>query len=252
MPRIPGLRRIFRITDVRGRVRAGEIDDELRFHIECRVDELIARGTSEKEARAAAERDFGDWTRYRNDVLAVDHQYARELRMREFIESVWADLRQAWRSLRLQPGFATVAIVTLALGIGATTSVFSAVSGVLLRPLPYADADRIVHVGEREILKPGQGGTTSYDNFVDWRRLNHSFDAMGLYNTWQTTLTGRGDPERLQVAGVSAGMFDVFHVTPALGRRFVDSDNLVNAAAVAVVSFEFWRSRLGADPAAVG
>lgn len=252
MPRIPGLRRIFRIADGRGRVRTGEIDDELRFHIECRVDELIARGTPEHEARAAAERDFGDWTRYRNDVLAVDHQYARELRMREFIESVWTDLRQAWRSLRLQPGFAFVAVVTLALGIGATTSVFSAVSGVLLRALPYTNADRIVHVGEREILKPGQGGTTSYDNFLDWTKLNHSFDAMGLYNTWQPTLTGRGDPERVQVAGVSAGMFDVFHVTPAFGRRFVEADNVTNAADVAVVSYEFWRSRLGADPAAVG
>jgi putative ABC transport system permease protein len=172
--------------------------------------------------------------------------------MREFAESVWIDLRQAWRSLRLQPGFALIAVGTLALGIGATTSVFSAVSGVLLRPLAYANADRIVHLGERDTYEPGQGGNTSYDNFVDWRRLSRSFEAMGLYNTWQPTLTGRGDPERVQVAGVSAGMFDVFRVTPALGRRFVDSDNVDRAAAVAVVTHEFWRSHLGASPAAVG
>jgi putative ABC transport system permease protein len=172
--------------------------------------------------------------------------------MREFAESVWIDLRQAWRSLRLQPGFALIAVGTLALGIGATTSVFSAVSGVLLRPLAYANADRIVHLGERDTYEPGQGGNTSYDNFVDWRRLSRSFEAMGLYNTWQPTLTGRGDPERVQVAGVSAGMFDVFRVTPALGRRFVDSDNVDRAAAVAVVTHEFWRSHLGASPAAFG
>ena len=252
MSRIPGIRRIFRIGAAAGRVRADEIDDELRFHIDCRVDELTARGVPTDETRAAAEREFGDWTRYRNNVLAVNRQFARELQMREFIESVWADLRQAWRSLHAQPGFAFVAIVTLALGIGATTSVFSAVRGVLLRALPYANADHIVHLGEREILKPGQGGTTSYDNFVDWTRRSRSFEAMGLYNTWQPTLTGRGDAERVPVSGVSAGIFDVFHVAPFLGRRFVASDNVTGAASVAVVSYDFWRSRLGADPGVIG
>ena len=250
MPRIPGLQRIFRLAGPRASAR--DVDEELRFHIECRIDDLVAQGIQESAARIAAERDFGDWARYRSDVLAVDHQYVREVRMREFAASVWMDLRQAWRSLRLQPGFAFVAVGTLALGIGATTSVFSAVSGVLLRPLAYANADRIVHLGERDVYKPGQGGNTSYDNFVDWRRLNHSFEAMGLYNTWQPTLTGRGDPERVQVAGVSAGMFDVFRVTPALGRRFVDSDNVDGAASIAVVTHEFWRSHLGSSPAAVG
>jgi predicted permease len=252
MPRIPGLRRIFRIADARLRASAAEIEDELRFHIECRVDDLMARGVAGADAREIAARDFGDWARYRADVLAIDHQYARDIRMREFVESVASDLRHAWTSFGREPGFTCVAIVTLALGIGATTSVFSAVSGVLLRPLPYVSADRIVHVGERNALERGRGGTTSYDNFVDWMRLNRSFDAMGLYNTWQPTLTGRGDPERVPVAGVSAGMFAVFQVKPVLGRPFVATDNLNNSAAVAVVSYEFWRSHLGADPAAVG
>jgi predicted permease len=250
MARIPGLRRIFRIALPRADVRA--VDAELSFHIESRVAELVAQGIPEPAARIAAERAFGDRARYRRDVLVVDHQHAREVRMRELAESVWMDLRQSWRALRLQPGFALVAVGTLALGIGATTSVFSAVSGVLLRPLPYAHADRIVHLGERDANKPGRGGNSSYDNFVDWRRLSHSFEAMGLYNTWQPTLTDRGEPERVQVAGVSAGMFDVFHVTPTLGRRFVDTDNADGAAAVAVVTHEFWRSHLGSDPAAVG
>ncbi len=248
---IPGFRRLFRLTDAT-RVNVAEIDDELRFHIETRVDELIAAGVSTADARAAAERDFGDWRRYRDDVLTIDHQFAREMRMREFSESIVDDLRHGWRGLRAQPGFSLVAVVTLALGIGATTSVFSAVSGVLLRPLPYRDAERIVHIGEHNVDKPGRGGTTSYDNFRDWERLSRSFAAMGLYNTWQPTLTGHGDPQRVGVAGVSAGLFDVFQVKPALGRVFTAADNADNAPSVAVVSYDFWRSRLGGDPSIVG
>src|SRR4051812_20312546 len=217
MSRIPGLKRFFRLADPRSRVDVVSIDDELRFHLESRIDELVAGGVAASDARQIAQREFGDWNRYRSDCLTIDSRYNRELRMREFIESIGSDLRHSARSLRRQPGFAAVAIATLALGIGATTSVFSTVSGVLLRPLPYATADRIVHAGERDIAKPGRGGNTSYDNFVDWKRLSHSFTAMGAFNTWQPTLTGLGDPERVRVAGVTAEMFDVFGIKPALG-----------------------------------
>jgi len=251
MPRIPGLRRFFRLGDARASTDVGAVDDELRFHIEMRADELIARGVSTAEAHATALREFGDVARYRADVLTIDHQHTREIRMRDFIESVGSDVRYAWRSLRSQPGFTVVAIVTLALGIGATTSVFSTVSGVLLRPLPYATADRIVHLGERSTERPGRGGTTSFDNFADWQRMSRSFAAMGLFNTWQPTLTGRGDPERVSVAGVTAGVFDVFAIMPALGRPIVPADNLANAASVAVVSYDFWRTRLNADRSVV-
>ena len=228
------------------------MDDELRFHIDTHIDELIAAGSSPHEARRIAEREFGDLRRYRDAVLSIDHRFARETHMRELLESITADLRHALRALYQQPGFALVAIVTLAVGIGATTAVFSAVSGVLLRPFPYANAERIVHLGERDIGKPGRGGTTSYDNFADWRRLSHSFAAIGLYNTWQPTLTGRGDPLRVEIAGVTAGIFDVLSVKPVLGRAFIDADNADNAAAVAVVSDDFWRAHLSGDPAIVG
>ena len=157
------------------------------------------------DARVLAQHEFGDASRYRDDCLTIDSQFAREMRMRDFIESVWADLCYAARSLRNQPGFASVAIVTLALGIGATTSVFSVVSGVLLRPLPYANADRIVHVGEHDIAKPGHGQNTSWDNYNDWTKLSHSFAAMAIVTNWSPTLTGYGDPERVGVALVSSG-----------------------------------------------
>ncbi|HKS05818.1 MAG TPA: ABC transporter permease [Gemmatimonadaceae bacterium] len=251
MPRIAGIRRLFRLR-LPGRVNLTEIDDELRFHIETRADELIAGGMTATDARATALREFGNVAAYRDDVATIDHQYAREQRMRLFIESVTDDLRYAWFALRAHPGFSLLAVFTLVMGIGATTSVFSVVRGVLLRPLPYANADRVVHVGERDIARPGRGGNTSFDNFTDWQKMSSSFVAMGLFNTWQPTLTGRGQAARVEVAGVTAGIFDVFDARPFLGRRFVASDNANGAAAVVVVSYDFWRTRLGADSGAIG
>jgi putative ABC transport system permease protein len=251
MPRIPGLRRFFR-ADARRGADSTQIDDELRFHIECRVDELVVRGVPEAEARRMAHHDFGDWDRYRADVLTIDHQYAREVRMRELIESVASDLRHGWRTLRSQPAFTIVAVLTLALGIGATTAVFSAVNGVLLRPLPYLDADRIVHIGEREIGRSERGGTTSYENFADWQRLAHSFTTIGIVGTYAPTLTGHGDPFRLPVALVSAEMFDVFHVKPILGRGIVPADNLPSAPSVLVLDYDFWRTMFGGDASVIG
>ncbi len=252
MPRIPGLKRFFRLADARGSFDAASVDDELRFHLDTRIDELVAAGTSPSEARRIAQAEFGDVNRYRADCLTIDSHHNNEVRVREFLASVWSDLCHGARALRAQPMFSLVAIATLALGIGATTSVFSTVSGVLLRPLPYANADRIVHIGERDVAKPGRGGTTSFENYDDWKRLAHGYVAMGLYNTFQSTLTGHGDPERVQIAGVTAELFDVFGVTPVLGRAIAPSDNLDGAAAVAVVSYDFWRTRLGADRSAVG
>jgi predicted permease len=241
-----------RLFQVRASSADVAVDDELEFHIATRTDELIAAGLPRDDARASAEREFGDRARYRDDVLKIERQVRAERQVRELAGSMAGDVRYALRSLASNRAFAFVAVLTLALGVGATTAVSSAVRGVLLRPLPYRDADRIVHIGEREITKPGRGGTTSYDNFVDYRARSRGFEAMGLYNTWQSTLTGHGNPERVRIAGVSAGLFDVFGVTPAIGRRFTDQDNVDRAASVAVVSDAFWRAHLGGDRAIVG
>lgn len=252
MPRIPGLRRLFRLAASRTRADADEIDDELSFHVESRVDELVALNVSREDARALALRELGDWNRYRGDCLTIDHEFARERRMRDFVGSLSADLRYGARTLRAEPAFSVVAVVTLALGIGATTSVFSVVSGVVLRPLPYANAERIVHVGERNLSRPGPGGTTSYENFEDWRRLSRSFQAIGIVSNFSPTMTGRGDPERVGVALVSAGVFDVFHLRPILGRPIVAADNYPSSAPVAILSFDFWRTKFGADSNVLG
>ena len=250
MPRLQGIRRVLRLS--RGRVDLGAIDDELRFHVECRIDELTANGMLEPEARALALEEFGDWAQHRGAVVAIDRHHSREQHMREVLESIAADARQAGRGLRRNPGFATVAVITLALGIGATTSVFSAVDGVLLRPLPYPEANRIVHVGERDLDETGRGGTTSYDNFADWQRSMRTLSALGIVGTWAPTLTGVGDAIRVRVARVSSGLFKVFHITPALGRAFEPSDNLEGSANVALVSYEFWQSRLHGDSSILG
>ncbi|HEY5060935.1 MAG TPA: ABC transporter permease, partial [Gemmatimonadaceae bacterium] len=252
MPRIPGLRPIVRIADAVVGGRPGDVDDEIAFHIACRAAELTALGASEADALVAARRDFGDVDRYRRQVLAVNRQLTRELKVRDFLQSLGADLRYAGRTLRAEPGFAATAVATLALGIAAATSVFSVVSGALLRPLPYANAAQIVHVGERDLSEPGFGGTTSYDNYHDWARMSRSFATLGIVASWSPTLTGHGDPRRLPVALVSSELFDVFHVRPALGRAILPADNLPGASSVALLSFELWRDQFGSDSAIVG
>jgi putative ABC transport system permease protein len=252
MQRIPGLRRIVRIADAVTGGRPSDVDDEITFHIACRAAELTALGLSEAEALAAARRDFGDVERYRRQVLAVDHRFTRELKVRDFLQSLGADLRYAARALRAELGFAFTAVTTLALGIAAATSVFSVVSGALLRPLPYADASRVVHVGEQGVAERGFGGTTSYDNYHDWARMSRSFSALGIVATWGPTLTGRGDPRRVPVALVSSELFDVFHVRPALGRAILPADNLPGASSVALLSFALWHDQFGSDSSVVG
>src|SRR6185295_7803819 len=217
---IPGLRRFFRLE------RPSDVDDELRFHIEARVDDLIHRGMDEAQARREALRSFGDIQRYHDETLTIDRELAREVRMKEFLGSIWSDLGYALRGLRRTPGFTVVALLTLTLGIGATVAVFSAVSGVILRPLPYAQAERIVHLGERNLTEVGRGGTTSSENAYDWQRMNRSFQAIALYSTFSMTLTGAGTPTRIDVTNVTPGTFDVFHVAPMLGRRITPADTM--------------------------
>ena len=246
MSGIPGLRRFFRLE------RPGDVDTEIEFHIASAVEDLVRRGVPEDAARREAMRAFGDIQRYQSETATIDREFAREQRARDLMASVWSDVRYAMRGLRRSPGFATLAVLTLTLGIGATVAVFSAVSGVILRPLPYVDAGRIVHLGERDVGHPGRGFTTSAENAYDWQRMSHSFQSLGLYSTFSMTLTGAGSPARVDLANVTPGIFEVFRVQPMLGRAIAVSDTAPGAANVTLVSHEFWRSRLGADPDIVG
>jgi putative ABC transport system permease protein len=163
------------------------------------------------------------------------------------------DLRYAVRTLHKSPGFALVAVATLALGIGANTAIFSFVDAVLLRPLPYVEADRIVTLGEvesRQVVR--RAGGTSYANFADWQASSRSFEAMALFNGWRPALTGMGEAERLKAAYVSSGVFGVLRVEPFLGRAFRPDDNTADAPALIIVSRGFWQRRLGGNAASIG
>ncbi len=164
------------------------------------------------------------------------------------------DLRYGIRMLAKNPGFTTVAVVTLALGIGANTAIFSVVNAVLLHPLPFPDPDRIVRVLSVR-LRDNTGGNASYPDFLDWRAQNHVFDHMAAFRTGEFTLTGRGEAAHLSGAVVSANLFSLLGVRPSLGRTFLpeeDTPGATNGGHAVILSHRLWRQRFGGDAGVVG
>ncbi|MCI0567424.1 MAG: ABC transporter permease [Acidobacteria bacterium] len=167
--------------------------------------------------------------------------------MRDFFQ----DLRFGILWLRQRPGFASAAVFTLALGIGACTAIFSVINTVLLNPLPYEQGERLVLLWETTKDMPGI--MVSYPDYLDWREQNRVFESLGVFNRYHSAnLTGTGEPERLSAALGSASVFEVLRVKPALGRNFLPGDDLQGAERVAVLGSDFWRRKFGADPSAVG
>src|SRR5262245_7618051 len=166
------------------------------------------------------------------------------------LDELAQDLRYGARTLVRVPGFTTVAVLTLALGIGANSAIFSFVDAVLLKPLPYRDADRILQVWEQP---PGGGNNVvSAMNFLDWRNQSTVFDSIAASTGGSVTLTGRGDPVLLRAARVSAGYFDVFGMKPAIGRTFAPGEDEPGKDHVVVLSHRLWTTQFGGDPALVG
>ena len=165
-----------------------ELDEELRFHLEKETEQNLARGMGPEEARLAALRSFGGVERVKEE--------SRDVRGVRFVEELWQDLRYGARMLLKQPGFTLIAVLTLALGIGANTAVFSIVNAVLLRPFPYEAPERLMILQEHYGAEPS---SVSYPNFADWRDQNTVFDSMAAVRTNENfNLTGAGEPERLQ------------------------------------------------------
>jgi putative ABC transport system permease protein len=160
------------------------------------------------------------------------------------------DLRYALRMLARSPGFTLVAILTLALGIGANTAIFSVVNAVLLRPLPYPESNRLVFLGEWSEQVPEM--SISMANFNDWRNQNKVFESMVAYQNDNVVLTGRGEPERLRLRRITAGFFPTLRVKPILGRELTPEDDKVGAARVVLLGEGFWERRFGRDPSIVG
>jgi hypothetical protein len=219
-----------------------ELDAELRYHIDMLVSRTCS-GPGAGEERAAGVRVFGTVAGVKDDV--------RDNWLSRFFEVAAQDVRYGVRSLRRNPGFALVIIVTMALGIGANTAIFSVVNGVLLRPLPYHDGDKLVvlHRGQRDALANDMG--FSVKDIRDYRNARSFSDIVEFHNMF-FNLLGRAEPERISTGVVSANYFDVLGVQPLAGRTFVAADDAPGAPAVLVLSYNYWERSFGGDQKVVG
>ncbi|MEP6690535.1 MAG: ABC transporter permease, partial [Gemmatimonadaceae bacterium] len=223
-----------------------EVADELDFHVEMRTREYMARGMSADVARAAAVRRFGDIDDVHATCRTIGERRDREMRHAEWRDDLRQDVVFAARQLRRNPGFTTVAAVVLALGIGATTTIFSVVNGVLLRPLPLHEPQRIVRLYES-----GDNEPVSWLDYRDWREQSHSFEEMALLSNITANLTAER-PERLRGVAVTASFFRLFRMQTMLGRGFVSGDDAPGALKITVLSYDLWQRRFGGDRGIVG
>src|ERR1044072_5422876 len=220
-----------------------ELDEELRFHLEKEIEKNLACGMNAEEARLAALRSFGGVERRQ--------EKSRDARGVRFLAEFWRDLCYGTRILRQQPSFTLIVVLTLALGIGANTAIFSLVKAVLLSPFPYQAPERLVSVQER--FSAPRGITVSYPNFVDWRAQNTAFASIAAVRGSESfNFTGRGEPERLQGRLVSAEFFSTLGITPVAGRDFRPEDDGAGAAPAVILSYGFWQRRFGEDESIVG
>ena len=222
--------------------KAGDFDAEISSHLELETDRLIAEGMSPEDARYKAQRTFGNTTSARERF----YESGRVL----WLDQLAQDLRFALRMLRKSPGFSCVAILTLALGIGANTAIFSVVNGVVLRPLPYPEPDRLVSISER-IRGLGES-TFAYLNFLDCQQESRSFERMAAWRFGDGLLSTAEETKRVRGRQISADFLNVLGVKPALGRGFLSEEDRAGAAPVAVISDGLWRRRFGADPQPAG
>ena len=218
-----------------------DLTDELRFHRDMLESQYHAGGLDPERARRAARLDLG------GDAQIAERW--RDQRSLPALEMLRQDVRYGLRTFGRAPGFAAAAIVTLALGIGANTAIFTVVDAVLLRPLPYADPDRLVAIGDRN----AEGAPTNVDftTVSDWRARSRSVERFALMRSWQPTLVTAGEAERLPAVRVSWDYFSLLGVRPALGRDFSAEDDRPDHWRVVLLSDALWRRRFGADPSVV-
>ena len=221
-----------------------ELDEELRGYMEIAIQEKMQQGMTRDQAGRAVRWERGN--------LDAAREAVRSARWESCGETLWQDLRFALRMLRKSPGFTTIAVLTLALGIGANTAIFSVVNAVLLRPLPYARAGQLVFVREGKPEAGLSGLGMSYPTFTQLRDNNHVFSAMAGIGGHSLVLTGNGEPAEVSTVVVTTEFFPVLAAEPLKGRVFVREDGERGAAPVVVLSESLWRNRFGADPEIVG
>src|SRR5262245_420 len=220
-----------------------DIDEELRTHIELATEENLKRGLPPDEAQAAALKSFGSPSR--NTELGYD------IRGGGWLETLWQDLRFGARMLFKQPGFTAIAALTLGLGIGANITIFSVVNAVLLRPLPYPEADRLVYLWSEAPMQNIRERASAYANISEWRNQNKSFEDLAVTDPTVVTLTGAAEPEQVMSVRASANLFPILGVAPMLGRTFT-ADEEQQKLRVVVLSHGLWQRRFGASPSVLG
>jgi predicted permease len=229
----------------RGPNREADLDRELRSHLELEAEEQQEQGASSSEAPWAAKRALGNWTRTK--------EATREMWKYASLERFIQDLRYGARLFMRSPGFSIVAVLTLALGIGANTAIFSVVNAVLLKPLPYREPDRLVHIWEGKVGEGALKNVVEPFNFLDWRERNRSFEQMVAIDGGATlNVTGIGEPEAVPAMMVTTEFFDVLGVPPLIGRGFIPEESRPGHEGAVVLSYSYWQRHFGGDASALG
>jgi predicted permease len=219
-----------------------DLEEEMRLHRELRMQDQIERGLLPEEANDAAQRRFG------NDLVLREE--SRDMWGWNWLENLVQDVRYGVRMLVKNPGFTSVAVITLALGVGANTAIFSVVNGVLLSPLPFPNAKRIVSIFQDKPNFPK--GSISYPNFLDWQHDNRTFELMAAYRWADGTIRGVGEPEDVKAQRVSATFFPILGVQPILGRNLSADEDRRGANPTVMISEGLWKRKFGSDPNVIG
>lgn len=221
-----------------------ELAEEMRFHAQLKAEKNLGKGMEAAEAHYAVRRQLGNVT--------LQQEESRRIWGFSRFESVVQDLRYGARGLRNSRGFTTVALLTLALGIGATTAIFSIVYAVMLRPLPYKDSERLVNISTVSSMFPEFTLGQSIPNLNDIRARAKSLEMISTYQRTSLTLTGGGEPEQISAAAVSSNFLDLFSVHPILGRAFLAGDEQEKNGNVVLLGYSLWQRRFASDPQIVG
>lgn len=228
----------------------GDLNEEIREHLEEKKEELVRKGMSNKEAESAARREFGNVTLVEED--------GRDVWRWPSIENLFSDVRYGLRALRHDPGFSIVAILTLALGIGANTAIFSVVHAALIRPLPYTEPSRLITLSE---VRPQEGQSaqsntqnwaTAFPDYLDWTKQSKSFQSLAGFSGDSFTLHGAGEPELIFAAQATINFFSTLGVRPFLGRDFAAGEDIAAGPKVAILTYGCWLRRFGGDPHILG
>jgi putative ABC transport system permease protein len=220
------------------------LDAELRFHLEQRITDLVASGMNPVEARRRAHLDFGG--------LDQVKEVCRDVGAGQLVETLIQDIRYGLRMLAKNPGFTAVAVLTLALGIGANTAIFTVVNAVILRPPPFPNPEQLVTVFERDLKKGYDQNAPAGANYLDWRAQNNVFSQMAAYGGGQVNVTGDQRPERVAGAAVTANLFPLLGIAPLLGRTFVSEEGQPGNDQVVILSYGLWQERFGGRSDIVG